>query len=133
MRLFRERIETTEGVDHLLSSRTRRASFVPSRSLDRVGQPNQRPSLYPFILFRIDSISPVGRKPSRSVPKIENRTRIRVRDRRYSRIRRYKWRFMLAELTRRNLVRGRERGEKRSRSIKVEDREGIAERGSDRH
>lgn len=30
-------------------------------------------------------------------------------------------------------MRGRERGEKRSRSIKVEDREGIAERGSDRH
>lgn len=40
-------------------------SFVPSRSSpDRVGQPNQRANLHPFILFRIDSISLAGRKPA---------------------------------------------------------------------
>ena len=67
-RLFRERIETTEGVDDLLSSPREREEppFVPcpwprsSWSTESKTEP-----LYPFILFRIDSISPVGRKPSR--------------------------------------------------------------------
>lgn len=102
-RLFRD---TTEGVDDLLSVRARRASLCSFP--DRVGQPNQRPSLHPFILFRIDSISPVGRKPSQDRESNEDR-----RGRGYSRVRRYKWRFMLAELTRRNLAGGGREGGKR--------------------